>query len=240
MIYYQNKGKVFWREVFFLIKVMVVEDEINIGKLMKAVLEQNGYEVVLAKHGLKALDILDKQHIDLLVVDIMMPEMDGYELTKLLREVGNQIPILMVTAKEALKDKKEGFMSGADDYMVKPINEEEFILRIGALLRRSKIANDNRLVIGKTNLIYDELVVFQDENRMTLPKKEFLLLFKFLSYPNKIFTRRQLIDEIWSMESDTDERTVDVHINRLRERFKENVDFELVTVRGLGYKAVLK
>jgi len=223
-----------------VIRIMVVEDELNIGKLMKAVLEQNGYEVVLSQDGIEALEILGKQHIDLLVVDIMMPQMDGYELTKSLRIAKNQIPILMVTAKEALKDKKQGFMMGADDYMVKPINEEEFILRVGALLRRSKIANDNRLLIGRTQLIYDELVVIQQENRLSLPKKEFLLLFKFLSYPNKIFTRRQLIDEIWSMESDTDERTVDVHINRLRERFKVNDDFELVTVRGLGYKAVRK
>jgi len=218
---------------------MVVEDDVNIGKLMKTVLNQNGYESILARDGLEALDVLDKQHVDLMVLDIMMPNMDGYELTKLLRDESNDIPILMVTAKDTLKDKKQGFMTGVDDYMVKPINEEEFILRIGALLRRSKIANDHVLVIGMTQLNYDELVVISKQERIALPKKEFLLLFKFLSYPNKIFTRRQLIDEIWSFESDTDERTVDVHINRLRERFKENGDFKLVTVRGLGYKAVL-
>ena len=222
-----------------MIKIMVVEDDVNIGKLMKTVLNQNGYESILARDGLEALDVLDKQHVDLMVLDIMMPNMDGYELTKLLRDESNDIPILMVTAKDTLKDKKQGFMTGVDDYMVKPINEEEFILRIGALLRRSKIANDHVLVIGMTQLNYDELVVISKQERIALPKKEFLLLFKFLSYPNKIFTRRQLIDEIWSFESDTDERTVDVHINRLRERFKENGDFKLVTVRGLGYKAVL-
>ena len=221
-------------------KILVVEDDLNIGKLMVAVLEQNGYAAILARHGGEALDVMDRQHVDLLVLDIMMPEMDGYELTRLLRDSGNQVPILMVTAKEALPDKKKGFLYGADDYMVKPIVEEELVLRIGALLRRSKIANENQLCIGSTTLNYDELVVVTQSGRMSLPKKEFLLLFKFLSYPNKIFTRRQLIDEIWSMESETDERTVDVHINRLRDRFRDNGDFELVTVRGLGYKAVLK
>lgn len=219
---------------------MVVEDDLNIGKLMRTVLEQNRYQAVLATDGVEALEVLEKQHIDLMVVDVMMPNMDGYELTKILREFGNHIPILMVTAKESLTDKKLGFMMGADDYMVKPIHEEEFILRVKALLRRSKIANDSLLVIGKTQLNYDELVVIHEQNKKDLPKKEFLLLFKLLSYPNKIFTRRQLIDEIWSLESDIDERTVDVHINRLRDRFKHIEDFDLVTVRGLGYKAVIK
>ena len=222
-----------------MIKIMVVEDDTNIRKLMKTVLEQNGYEPLMATNGLEALKILDKQHIDLIVLDIMMPEMDGYELTEILRESGSAVPILMVTAKETLSDKKQGFMAGVDDYLVKPINEEEMILRIGALLRRSKIASDRKLVVGTTELNYDELVIVWAGQKVVPPKKEFLLLFKFLSYPNKIFTRRQLIDEIWSMESETDERTVDVHINRLRERFKDNDDFELVTVRGLGYKAVL-
>jgi len=223
-----------------MITIMVVEDDLNIGKLMRTVLEQNRYQAVLATDGVEALEVLEKQHIDLMVVDVMMPNMDGYELTKILREFGNHIPILMVTAKESLTDKKLGFMMGADDYMVKPIHEEEFILRVKALLRRSKIANDSLLVIGKTQLNYDELVVIHEQNKRDLPKKEFLLLFKLLSYPNKIFTRRQLIDEIWSLESDIDERTVDVHINRLRDRFKHIEDFDLVTVRGLGYKAVIK
>jgi DNA-binding response OmpR family regulator len=223
-----------------MIKILVVEDDLNIGRLMKAVLGQNGYEPILARNGVEALEIMDRQHVDLIVMDLMMPQMDGYELTKLLRDSGSQIPILMATAKESFQDKKKGFQYGADDYMVKPINEEEMLLRIGALLRRSKIANENQLIIGQTRLVYDELVVIASEMRMEFPKKEFLLLFKFLSYPNKIFTRRQLIDEIWSLESETDERTVDVHINRLRDRFRDSGDFELVTVRGLGYKAVLK
>lgn len=221
--------------------ILVVEDDLNIRKLMKEVLSQHGYEALLASDGEVALELMDRHHVDLIVMDIMMPNMDGYELTRILRDSGSQVPILMATAKEEFIDKKRGFTYGADDYMVKPLNEEELVLRIGALLRRSKIANDSVLAIGATSLYYDELAVVENnQDRQVLPKKEFLLLFKFLSYPNKIFTRRQLIDEIWSMESETDERTVDVHINRLRDRFRESADFELVTVRGLGYKAVLK
>ena len=172
------------------------------------------------------------------LLDIMMPNMDGYELTKVLRGTGYDLPILMVTAKESPADIKKGFIIGVDDYMVKPIDFEEMILRIGALLRRSKIASEKRLIIGRTELIYDELTIKQEGNTEMLPQKEFMLLFKLLSYKNKIFTRRQLMDEIWGLDSDTDERTVDVHINRLRERFRDNEDFEIVTIRGLGYKAV--
>ncbi len=221
-----------------MFNIMVAEDNANARKLMEAVLIENGYVPVIAKDGLEALEILDRQHIDLIVLDIMMPNMDGYELTKVLRESSYNLPILMVTAKEAPIDKKKGFIIGADDYMVKPVDEEEMILRIAALLRRSQIASEHRLVIGKTELYYDELTVKQKSKIEELPQKEFMLLFKLLSYQNKIFTRRQLMDEIWGMESDTDERTVDVHINRLRERFKASEDFEIVTVRGLGYKAV--
>jgi DNA-binding response OmpR family regulator len=205
---------------------------------MEAVLFENGYNPILAIDGLEALDVLEKQHIDLIVLDIMMPNMDGYELTKVLRGTGYDLPILMVTAKESPADIKKGFIIGVDDYMVKPIDFEEMILRIGALLRRSKIASEKRLIIGRTELIYDELTIKQEGNTEMLPQKEFMLLFKLLSYKNKIFTRRQLMDEIWGLDSDTDERTVDVHINRLRERFRDNEDFEIVTIRGLGYKAV--
>lgn len=221
-----------------MFNIMVVEDNANTQKLMEAVLLENGYAPVLAKDGLEALEILDRKHIDLIVLDIMMPNMDGYELTKVLREANYNLPILMVTAKEEPSDKKKGFIIGTDDYMVKPVDEEEMILRIAALLRRSQIVGEHRIVIGATELYYDELTVKQNGNVEELPQKEFMLLFKLLSYQNKIFTRRQLMDEIWGMESDTDERTVDVHINRLRERFKSNEDFDIVTVRGLGYKAV--
>lgn len=218
--------------------IMVVEDDLNTRKLMKTVLEQNGYEPVLAKDGEEGLELLDRVQVDLIVLDIMMPAMDGYEFTEILRSGGWNIPILMVTAKESPSDKKKGFIVGTDDYMVKPVDEEEMLLRIAALLRRSKIVNEHKLTIGDTILSYDELTVTYREQVQVLPNKEFLLLYKLLSYAGKIFTRRQLMDELWSMDSDTDERTVDVHINRLRDRFKENRDFEILTVRGLGYKAV--
>ena len=218
--------------------ILVVEDNPNARKLMEAVLKQNGYEPLLAADGIEALEVLDNKHVDLIVLDVMMPRMDGYEFTETLRSSGCDLPILMVTAKEKPADKRKGFIIGTDDYMVKPVDEEEMILRITALLRRSRIVNEHRLTVGGTVLDYDALSVKTAEGVSELPKKEFLLLFKLLSYSNKIFTRRQLMDEIWDMDSDTDERTVDVHINRLRDRFRNNPDFDIVTVRGLGYKAV--
>ena len=223
-----------------MFRILVVEDDVNTRKLMQAVLSQNGYEPVPAADGVEALDILDKKHIDLILLDIMMPRMDGYEFTEIIR--GNQmlrdIPILMVTARETPADKRKGFLIGTDDYMVKPVDEDEMILRIAALLRRSRIVNEHRLLVGGTLLEYDSFSVSSEGYISELPRKEFLLLYKLLSYPGKIFTRRQLMDEIWDMDSDTDERTVDVHINRLRDRFKGNPDFDIVTVRGLGYKAM--
>ena len=218
--------------------ILVVEDNANMRKLMQAVLSQNGYEPILARDGIEALEMLDKKHVDLIVLDIMMPRMDGYEFTETLRASGCDIPILMVTAKEKPADKHRGFIIGTDDYMVKPVDEEEMLLRIAALLRRARIVNDHKLEIGATVLDYDSLTVESPAGVMELPKKEFMLLFKLLSYQNKIFTRRQLMDEIWDMDSESDERTVDVHINRLRDRFRSSEDFEIVTVRGLGYKAV--
>jgi len=220
--------------------ILVVEDDKNTRKLMEAVLLQNGYEVIPAADGIDALNQMDNHHIDLIVLDLMMPRMDGYEFIDILRKGSCNLPILMVTARETPADKKKGFLLGTDDYMVKPVDEEEMVLRITALLRRSQIANEHRLTVGKTILDYDALTVTQNEIVQELPNKEFLLLYKLLSYHNKIFTRRSLMDEIWDMNSDTDERTVDVHINRLRDRFKENTDFEIITVRGLGYKAVIK
>ena len=223
-----------------MFRILVVEDDVNTRKLMQAVLSQNGYEPVPAADGVEALDILDNKHIDLIRLDIMMPRMDGYEFTEIIR--GNQmlrdIPILMVTARETPADKRKGFLIGTDDYMVKPVDEDEMILRIAALLRRSRIVNEHRLLVGGTLLDYDSFSVSSEGYISELPRKEFLLLYKLLSYPGKIFTRRQLMDEIWDMDSDTDERTVDVHINRLRDRFKGNPDFDIVTVRGLGYKAM--
>ncbi len=223
-----------------MFSILVAEDDNAARLLMQTVLEKEGYIVKSAKDGMEALDILEATHIDLAVLDVMMPKMDGYELTKLLRESGSDMPIIMVTAKQTLQDKKTGFISGADDYMVKPVEEEELLLRIAALLRRAKIASEKKIVVGSTVLDYNSFTCSTPSGIMELPQKEFLLIFKLLSNNNIIFTRRQLMDEIWSMESETDERTVDVHINRLREHFRDNDDFDIVTVRGLGYKAVVK
>ena len=221
-----------------MFNIMIVEDDANQRKLMQSVLEQYGYTVTQAEDGQVALDMLDKKHVDLIILDIMMPKMDGFEFTSTLRQSGCNIPILMVSAKQSPVDKRKGFIIGTDDYMTKPVDEEEMVLRVGALLRRSKIANERKLSFGSTTLYYDSLSVVCNNETQELPQKEFLLLFKLLSYPNKIFTRRQLMDEIWDMESESDERTVDVHVSRLREKFRENQDFEIMTVRGLGYKAV--
>lgn len=220
-----------------MFNILVVEDSVNIRKLMAARLEQEGYVVFQGENGEEALEILDNQHLDLIVSDIMMPNMDGYELTKALREADFNIPILMVTAKEAFEDKEKGFMIGADDYMVKPINLNEMILRVGALLRRAKISTEHKLKVGEVVLDYDSLTVTTKDKVYELPKKEFYLLFKLLSYPKQIFTRQQLMDEIWGMDVDIDDRTVDSHIKKLRSKFEEIEEFKIITIRGLGYKA---
>ena len=221
-----------------MFNIMIVEDDVNQRKLMSTVLEQYGYNVTTATDGIDALNQLDKKHIDLIILDIMMPRMDGFELTETLRQSGCNIPILMVTAKQSPVDKRKGFIIGTDDYMTKPVDEEEMVLRVGALLRRAKIASEKKLTVGSTTLHYDSLTVSCGNIVNEHPQKEFLLLFKLLSYPGKIFTRRQLMDEIWDMDSESDERTVDVHISRLRDKYRNSPDFEIVTVRGLGYKAV--
>ena len=221
-----------------MFNILVVEDNDNTRKLMEEVLVEERFQPVLAKDGQEALDILEAQHIDLMITDIMMPGMDGYTLTDQLREAGYDLPILMVTARETIKDKRRGFMVGTDDYMVKPVDEEELILRVRALLRRAKIVNERKIIIGKVTLNYDSMTVSRESERISLPQKEFMLLYKLLSYPDTIFTRMQLMDEIWGYDSKTDEHTVSVHIGRLRERFDRWEEFEIVTVRGLGYKAV--
>jgi DNA-binding response OmpR family regulator len=223
-----------------MFRILIAEDDKNPRRLMAAVLTRYGYEPICAENGEEALEILDHKHVDLIILDVMMPRMDGYEFTNTLRTSGNNIPILMVTARETQEDKKRGFIIGADDYMVKPVDEEEMILRIAALLRRSQIAGERKLTVGQITLYYDSLSAQTPDGIVELPQKEFLLLFKLLSYPNKIYTRRQLMDEIWDMDSESDERTVDVHVSRVRERFRAYSDFEIVTVRGLGYKAVLQ
>lgn len=221
-----------------MLRIMIVDDNENTRKLTQAVLKQHGYDTVCAGDGVEGLEMMDKVHVDLIILDVMMPNMNGFEFTRTLRECGWDTPILMVTAKESHLDKKEGFLAGTDDYMVKPVDDEEMLLRIAALLRRSKIASEHKITIGSTVLDHDALSVTTSDGIVELPQKEFMLLFQLLSYKDKIFTRRQLMDEIWDMDSDTDERTVDVHINRLREKFKNNPDFNIVTIRGLGYKAV--
>ena len=223
-----------------MIRILVVDDDKNTRLLLKAVLEAENYMVVTAANGEEALTAMEHSHIDLVVLDVMMPKMDGYTFTKTLRAADNNLPILMVSAKQLPSDKKQGFLVGTDDYMTKPIDEEEMLLRIRALLRRAKIANDRRIVIGDVVLDYDALTVSRGTEVQELPRKEFLLLYKLLSYPGKIFTRIQLMDEIWGADSETGWETVTVHIGRLRKRFEGWNEFEIVSVRGLGYKAVKK
>lgn len=220
--------------------ILVVEDNADMQELFCTVLNDSGYRCLSALDGQDALQVMEKEYVDLIVADIMMPNMDGYELTKTLRQANQTLPILMVTAKDQFQDMQKGFRAGADDYMVKPVNVKELVLRVEALLRRARISSEKRIVVGSTVLNYDALTVTIHGKETILPQKEFFLLYKLLSCPNKIFTRPQLMDEIWGMFSETDERTVNTHINRLRDRFADCDDFEIVTVRGLGYKAVKK
>ena len=220
--------------------ILVADDDKNTRLLLKAVLEAEHYTVYTAENGEEALSVMDREHIDLVVLDVMMPKMDGYEFTKTLRENQNNLPILMISAKQLPEDKKKGFIVGTDDYITKPIDEEEMLLRIKALLRRAKIASERKITLGDVVLDYDSLTVTRGEERQELPQKEFMLLYKLLSYPGKIFTRIQLMDEIWGSNSDTGWETVTVHIGRLRKRFECWPEFDLVSVRGLGYKAVKK
>ena len=223
-----------------MFQILVVDDDRNMRMLLKAVLQAENYTVFTAENGEDALDVMDKEHIDLVVLDIMMPKMDGYAFTRLLRESNSNLPILMVSAKQLPADKQKGFLVGTDDYMTKPIDEMEMLLRIKALLRRARIASEHRIVVGNVVLDYDALTVTRNGETQELPQKEFMLLYKLLSYPGKIFTRIQLMDEIWGVESDTGWETVTVHIGRLRKRFEGWTEFEIVSVRGLGYKAVKK
>ncbi|MBQ8387432.1 MAG: response regulator transcription factor [Clostridia bacterium] len=220
--------------------ILVVDDDKNTRLFLKAVLERASYTVSTAENGEDALDIMDKEHVDLVVLDIMMPKMDGYEFTRTLREAQNYLPILMVSAKQLPADKHKGFLVGTDDYITKPIDDEEMLYRIKALLRRAKIASEHKIVVGNVVLDYDSLTVTRGDEVQELPQKEFLLLYKLLSYPGKIFTRIQLMDEIWGADSNTGWETVTVHIGRLRKRFEGWNEFQIESVRGLGYKAVKK
>lgn len=221
-----------------MLKILIVEDDRELRQLFAHVLTKNGYRADGVSNGREALDAMEKDYYDLIISDIMMPVMDGYELVRTLREAGNTTPVLMITAKDAFDDMKMGFLSGTDDYMVKPVNVNEMVLRVGALLRRAQMINERRQVIGDTVLECDSLTVTTKTESMILPQKEFMLLYKMVSFPGRIFTRQQLMDEIWGYDSESDPHTVDVHIGRLRDRFRNNPDFRIVTMRGVGYKVV--
>lgn len=220
--------------------ILIVDDEINTRQLTEKVLKRDGFDTISAANGKIALNLLVQNKVDLIIMDIMMPGMDGFELTREVRLLNSDIPIIMVTAKESIHDKRQGFLEGADDYLVKPVDYDELALRIYALLRRAKISMSKKITIKETVLNQEDLTVTYLDSCIELPKKEFMLLFHLLSYKGKIFTRQQLMDSIWNMDSASEEHTVDVHINRLRNKFKDNPNFEIVTVRGLGYKAIEK
>jgi len=221
-----------------MFKILIVEDDRELRQLFQHVLTKNGYSVRGVSNGREALDTLEQDYCDLIISDIMMPVMDGYELVRSLRDSGSHTPILMITARDAFDDMRLGFLSGTDDFMVKPINVNEMVLRVGALLRRAQMINERRQVIGSTLLECDSLTVTAAGKSTVLPQKEFMLLYKMASFPGRIFTRQQLMDDIWGYDSETDTHTVDVHIGRLRERFRDNPDFKIVTMRGVGYKVV--
>ena len=223
-----------------MFRILIVEDDAELQQLFRHVLEKNGYEAVGAANGRLALEALESSYFDLIISDIMMPEMDGYELVRTVRERGISIPIMMITARDAFDDMRLGFVSGTDDYMVKPVNVNEMVLRVGALLRRAQMINERRQQLGNTVMECDTFTVTCAGQKTVLPQKEFMLLYKMASYPGRIFTRQQLMDEIWGYDTCTDAHTVEVHIGRLRERFRDNPDFSIVTMRGVGYKVVKK
>ena len=219
-------------------KILIAEDDCELRQLFSHVLSKHGYTVTGVSNGQEALDAMKNDYFDVIISDIMMPVLDGYAFVSQLRDMGNTTPVLMITAKDAFDDMRMGFLSGTDDYMVKPVNVNEMFLRVQALVRRAQMINDRRQVIGRTVLECDSLTVTTPKESFILPQKEFMLLYKMASYPSRIFTRQQLMDEIWGYESDSDTHTVDVHIGRLRERFRDSEDFKIVTMRGVGYKVV--
>ncbi len=222
-----------------MFNILIVEDDKNLRKLIVTYLKKNDYNTYEATNGEQALNVLDKNYIDLIISDVMMPQMDGFELIKELRTSNYKVPILLVTAKSDIKDKKQGFLLGADDYMVKPINMEEMLLRVQVLLRRSQSANERKIRIGDFVLDYNQMSATKKDKIFVLAQKEFLLLYKLLSTPNTIFTRQELMEEIWGLESESDYRTIDVHIKRIREKLYDVEEFEIVTIRGVGYKSII-
>lgn len=223
-----------------MFQILVVEDDRELRELFCAVLAENGYTALPAVDGLEAFDVLEAHAVSLVISDVMMPRMDGFQMVKALREAGYTMPVLLITARESAADKREGFRAGTDDYMVKPIDVNEMVWRVEALLRRSQMVSQRRAKIGRTELNCDALTVREGEREVELPQKEFFLLYKLAASPGRIFTRIQLMEDVWGPDSQADPHTLDVHISRLRERFRDSEDFEIVTVRGLGYKAVAK
>ena len=221
-----------------MLKILIAEDDRELRQLFEHVLVKNGYSVRGVSDGQEALDAMDEEYFNLIISDIMMPVMDGYTLVRSLREAGDTTPVLMITAKDAFDDMRMGFLSGTDDYMVKPVNVNEMVLRVSALLRRAQMISERRQVIGGTTMECDSLTVTNENGSMVLPQKEFMLLYKMASFPGKIFTRQQLMDDIWGYDSESETHTVDVHIGRLREKFRDSKDFKIVTLRGVGYKVV--
>ncbi len=221
-----------------MINILIVEDDLSMRKFLEALLVTNGYNVYTAGDGLLAWDIIEKQSVDFIICDIMMPNMDGFEFVETLRDTGYEMPVLMLTAKTYIEDKKRGYSVGSDDYMTKPVDEEELLLKITALLRRAKINKSKQITVGSVLVDYDSMTVTDKNESIELPPKEFMLLFKLLSYPNKIFTRLQIMDEVWGMDTETYDNTINVHVNRLRKKLSHIKEFEIMTIRGLGYKAV--
>lgn len=219
--------------------ILVVEDDKVLNKLICSKLKIDGFKAIPAFDGSEAIDVMDKEFVDLIICDVMMPKINGFELTKILRETNNNLPILMITAKDQLEDIEEGFESGIDDYMIKPINLKEMMLRVNALLRRAKISNDNILNVGQTTLDYETMLATVNGDSIELAPKEFKIIFLLLSNPNKIYTRLDILDQIWGLDSDVDERTIDTHIKKIRKKFENQEDFEISTIRGLGYKISL-
>lgn len=223
-----------------MFNILIVEDSANVRNYVYQILERAGYTCYTAENGKEALELMNHNQVDLAVVDIMMPEMDGYEFTRTLREGKCDMPVLMLTAKISHEDKKKGFEAGTDDFLTKPFDEDELLWRIEALLRRSKIAAEKKITIGDTVFDYSTRCATVNGKIVDLTPKEFLLAFKLLSYPGQLFTKQQIMDEIWNFDTESDEHTVEVHINRLRGKFKDNKDFYIKTIRGFGYMGVLK
>jgi len=221
-------------------KILVIEDDADLQNLFCKTLQRSNYMAYGADNAQEAFDILENEYIDLIISDVMMPGINGFEFVRQLRESGSELPVLIITAKGDITDKQQGFMAGADDYMVKPIDLNEMIFRVNALLRRAKSVSEKKLVFGGTSLEYNSWTVTDENGTQILPQKEFQLLYKLLSYPGQIFTRQQILDDVWGISDYVDSHTLDVHISRLRERFKNNPDFEIVTIRGLGYRVMKK